>query len=55
MTMTGKTLVTVREVRHCATGKRNFTMTGLEIEPGTKPATNILCYNKAGHFKLSPF
>jgi hypothetical protein len=23
-------------------------MTGLEIEPGTKPATNSLCYDKAG-------
>jgi len=30
-------------------------MNGLEIEPGIKPATNSLCYDKAGYIKLSIF
>lgn len=54
--MTERTQVTIRDVRHCdSLPNKIFTMTGLETEPGTKPATNSLYYDKAGYFKLSPF
>lgn len=55
MSMTGKTLsYCERRVSMCYSAQQNFTMTGLDIEPGTKQATNSLRYDKAGYFKLSP-